>query len=88
MNINESIDIIVAYSARVNLPIVDAITKLDEDAFEDWSYTLPDAPKGHQPKTTKEEDQALHTFSKCRVEWIKQARILGLDLTGFSGLGV
>jgi hypothetical protein len=86
MDINSSIDVITKYSIRVNLSIADAITKLSEDTFDDWTYTLPGAPKGYQPKTTAVEEQALKTFSKYRSTWVKQAKLMGVDLTGFTDL--
>ena len=84
MNIKTSIDIIEAYSARMNLPIVDAITKLSNDIMEDYIHTLPGAPKGYQLKVTDAEEQALRTFSKYRRDWVLQAKTLGLDLSDFT----
>lgn len=86
MDINTSIDIITKYSIRVNLSIADAITKLSEDTFNDWTYTLPGAPKGYQSKTTAAEEQALKIFSKYRSSWVKQAKSMGVNLTGFTDL--
>ena len=88
MDINSSIRLLENYANTINLSIADAITKLSGDIWNDYIYTLPGAPKGYQAVVSAELDQAVRVFSKYRIDWIKKARSLGVDLKGFQGLGV
>ena len=84
MNEETSVRIIADYAQTHGITALQALVELDHLCCEDWKYTLPGAPKGYQPRTTKSQDDAVGVFCRNRSGWKTEALRQGVDISDFS----
>ena len=84
MSVETSVKIIDDYAQSHGIMPLQALKELDHLCFEDWKYTLPGAPKGHQPKTTQSQDDAVTVFIQNRSSWKTEALNQGVDISDFT----
>jgi hypothetical protein len=84
MSTETSVKIIDDFAKICGVTPLQALTELDHLCFEDWKYTLPGAPTGYQPKTTKLQDDAVTVFCRNRSAWKTEALKQGVDISDFT----
>jgi hypothetical protein len=84
MSVETSVKIIDDFAKVQGITPLKALTELDHLCFEDWKYTLPGAPNGHQPQTTQSQDDAVTVFCQNRSAWKTEALKQGVDISDFS----
>jgi hypothetical protein len=84
MNVETSVKVIDDFSKIHGITPLQALTELDHLCFEDWKYTLPGAPTGYRPKTTKLHDDAVTVFCMNRLGWKTEALKQGVDISDFT----
>ena len=83
MSVEVSVKIIDDYAQKHGIMPSRALSELDHLCMEDWKHTLPGAPRGHQPRTTKSQDDAITVYIENRMSWRTEALKQGLDISDF-----
>lgn len=83
MDLETSVKMINEYAQAHNITACDAIIELDHLIIEDWTNTLPGAPKGYRRKTSLAMDDAIVAFCHNRRKWVDEAIRQGVDVSDF-----